>query len=149
VDEVDLKFSYGSRLPVPSPKLMVLFNRFLSFCASWSRQPKFQHTPYKGPQGDIPIQPTTYKPYTMSTSPGGKRKPSASPQVSRTTSSNDIMTQDGFSKIETKEERRKRKKVEKRRPQFQFDMSAFRSGKKVGMAVSTLFLLATVLECEA
>jgi hypothetical protein len=85
----------------------------------------------------------------MSTSPGGKRKPSASPQVSRTTSSNDIMTQDGFSKIETKEERRKRKKVEKRRPQFQFDMSAFRSGKKVGMAVSTLFLLATVLECEA
>jgi RNA exonuclease 1 len=74
----------------------------------------------------------------MSSSPGGKRKPSASPQASRNPSSNAVQTADGFTKIETKEERRKRKKVEKRRPQFQFDMSAFRSGKKVGMAVSCL-----------
>lgn len=45
------------------------------------------------------------------------------------------MAADGFTKVETKEERRKRKKVEKRRPQFQFDMSAFKNGKKVGLAV--------------
>lgn len=77
----------------------------------------------------------------MADSPGGKRKPSASPQTSRNPSSNDVQQlqeQDGFTKVETKEERRKRKKVEKRRPQFQFDMSAFRSGKKVGMAVSPI-----------
>jgi len=78
----------------------------------------------------------------MADSPGGKRKPSASPQTSRNPSSNEVQQvqqeQDGFTKVETKEERRKRKKVEKRRPQFQFDMSAFRSGKKVGMAVSLI-----------
>lgn len=77
----------------------------------------------------------------MSDSVGGKRKPSASPQASRTNSVQGpatTMTSDGFTKVETKEERRKKKKVEKRRPQFQFDMSAFKSGKKVGMAVSNL-----------
>lgn len=76
----------------------------------------------------------------MADSPGAKRKPSASPQTSRNPSSNEVQqiqeSSDGFTKVETKEERRKRKKVEKRRSQFQFDMSAFRSGKKVGMAVS-------------
>lgn len=46
------------------------------------------------------------------------------------------MTADGFTKVETKEDRRKRKKMEKRRPQFQFDMSAFKMAKKVGIAVS-------------
>lgn len=46
------------------------------------------------------------------------------------------MSSDGFTKVETKEERRKRKKVEKRRPQFQFDMSAFKMAKKIGIAVS-------------
>jgi hypothetical protein len=78
-------------------------------------------------------------PETMSDSPSGKRKPSASPQASRNPSSIVVPSQDGFTKVESKEERRKRKKVEKRRPQFQFDMSAFRSGKKVGMAVSSGF----------
>jgi hypothetical protein len=74
----------------------------------------------------------------MSDSPAAKRKPSASPQTSSGQSSKAVETSDGFTKVETKEERRKKKKVEKRRPQFQFDMSAFRSGKKVGMAVSIL-----------
>jgi hypothetical protein len=44
--------------------------------------------------------------------------------------------QDGFEKVLTKEERRKRKKVEKHRPQFHFDMSAFKNGRKIGIAVS-------------
>jgi len=72
---------------------------------------------------------------TMSDPPAAKRKPSASPQTSSGQSSKAVETSDGFTKVETKEERRKKKKIEKRRPQFQFDMSAFRSGKKVGMAV--------------
>lgn len=43
---------------------------------------------------------------------------------------------DGFERVLTKEERRKRKKVEKHRPQFHFDMSAFKNGRKIGIAVS-------------
>lgn len=95
------------------------------------------HTP--SPSHAVNISPRTPKPllYIMSNSPGGKRKPSASPQTqARERTVN--MAADGFTKVETKEERRKRKKVEKRRPQFQFDMSAFKSGKKVGMAVSAV-----------
>lgn len=51
--------------------------------------------------------------------------------------------EDGFERVLTKEERRKRKKVEKHRPQFHFDMSAYKAGRKIGIAVSgqCLFLV--------
>jgi hypothetical protein len=42
--------------------------------------------------------------------------------------------EDGFTKVLTKEERRKLRKVEKHKPQFQFDVGQFRSGKKIGIA---------------
>ncbi len=43
---------------------------------------------------------------------------------------------DGFIKVITREEKRKIRKLEKHRPQFQFDISYFRQGKKIGIAVS-------------
>jgi len=46
------------------------------------------------------------------------------------------MTMGGFTKVLTKDEKRKLRKVEKHRPQFQFDISHFRQGKKIGIAVS-------------
>lgn len=43
---------------------------------------------------------------------------------------------DGFEKVISREEKRKQRKVDKQRPQFQFDISYFRMGKKIGIAVS-------------
>jgi RNA exonuclease 1 len=45
---------------------------------------------------------------------------------------------DGFTEFLSKEERRKLRKVEKHRPQFQFDVSQFRLGRKIGIAVGRL-----------
>lgn len=39
---------------------------------------------------------------------------------------------DGFTKVE----KRKKKRLDKHRPQFQYDTSYFRTGKKIGIAVS-------------
>ena len=44
---------------------------------------------------------------------------------------------DGFTKVLTKEEKRKQRKVDRHRPQFQFDTSYYRNGKKIGIAVSS------------
>lgn len=41
--------------------------------------------------------------------------------------------EDGFTKVE----KRKKKRLDKHRPQFQYDTSYFRTGKKIGIAVST------------
>jgi hypothetical protein len=48
----------------------------------------------------------------------------------------DIMTADDFTIVPTRDEKKKQKKIEKRRPQFQYDVSWFKQGKKVGIAVS-------------
>ena len=53
---------------------------------------------------------------------------------------------DGFESVLTRHEKRKQRKVDRHRPQFQFDMSYFRSGKKVGMAVSCSSYLGSDLE---
>jgi hypothetical protein len=42
----------------------------------------------------------------------------------------------GFEMVLSREEKRKQRKVDKQRPQFQFDTSYFRGGKKIGIAVS-------------
>ncbi|CAD6570359.1 MAG: hypothetical protein TREMPRED_005740 [Tremellales sp. Tagirdzhanova-0007] len=41
---------------------------------------------------------------------------------------------DGFESVLSRTEKRKQRKVDRHRPQFQFDLSYFRSGKKIGMA---------------
>lgn len=41
-------------------------------------------------------------------------------------------TDDGFVKVQ----KRKQRKLERHRPQFQYDTAYFRSGKKIGIAVS-------------
>lgn len=41
-----------------------------------------------------------------------------------------------FTTVTTKEDKRKQRKMEKQKPQFQFDTSYFRLGKKIGIAVS-------------
>jgi hypothetical protein len=41
-----------------------------------------------------------------------------------------------FTRVLSREEKRKLRKVEKHRPQFQFDLSHFRNGRKIGIAVS-------------
>lgn len=43
---------------------------------------------------------------------------------------------DGFVKVQ----KRKQRKLERHRPQFQYDTSYFRSGKKIGIAVSNTML---------
>jgi hypothetical protein len=40
-----------------------------------------------------------------------------------------------FTTVTTKEDKRKQRKMEKQKPQFQFDTSYFRLGKKIGIAV--------------
>lgn len=44
--------------------------------------------------------------------------------------------EDGYEKVLSRDEKRKQRKVDKHRPQFQFDTSYFRNGKKIGIAVS-------------
>jgi hypothetical protein len=46
------------------------------------------------------------------------------------------MTDDNFIVVPTRDEKKKQRKLEKQKPQFQFDVSWFRMGKKVGIAVS-------------
>lgn len=43
-----------------------------------------------------------------------------------------------FTMVPTREEKRKQRKMEKQRPQFQYDTTWFRAGKKVGIAVSVV-----------
>jgi hypothetical protein len=45
------------------------------------------------------------------------------------------MTDDNFIVVPTRDEKKKQRKLEKQKPQFQFDVSWFRMGKKVGIAV--------------
>lgn len=52
-----------------------------------------------------------------------------------------IMESGGFTKVLSKEEKKKLRKVERNRPQFQFDVQSFRNGRKIGVAVSFFFLL--------
>nr|XP_018265795.1 uncharacterized protein I303_02169 [Kwoniella dejecticola CBS 10117]OBR87953.1 hypothetical protein I303_02169 [Kwoniella dejecticola CBS 10117] len=42
--------------------------------------------------------------------------------------------EDGFTKVPTREEKRKKKKLNKHRPSFQYQLGEFRYGKKVGIA---------------
>jgi hypothetical protein len=58
------------------------------------------------------------------TSPKGKAK--AIPQSEN---------EEGFERVLSRDEKRKQRKVDKHRPQFQFDTSYFRLGKKIGIAV--------------
>ena len=46
------------------------------------------------------------------------------------------MTDDNFIVVPTREEKKKQRKLEKAKPQFQYDIGWFRNGKKVGIAVS-------------
>jgi hypothetical protein len=52
---------------------------------------------------------------------------------------------DGFERVLTRDERRKQRKLERHTPQFQFDTSYFRMGKKVGIAVSSASDLCLVI----
>jgi hypothetical protein len=47
-----------------------------------------------------------------------------------------IMTNDNFIVVPSREEKKKQRKLEKAKPQFQYDIGWFRNGKKVGIAVS-------------
>ncbi|WRT65068.1 uncharacterized protein IL334_002010 [Kwoniella shivajii] len=59
--------------------------------------------------------------------------PSASSTKRKTPAPNET-DEDGFTKVPTKEERRKMRKVNKHRPGFQYNTNEFRYGKKVGIA---------------
>ena len=47
------------------------------------------------------------------------------------------MTDDNFVVVPTRDEKKKQRKLEKAKPQFQYDIGWFRNGKKVGIAVSS------------
>lgn len=53
------------------------------------------------------------------------------------------MTDDNFIIVPTREEKKKQRKLEKAKPQFQYDIGWFRNGKKVGIAVSRSYRLHT------
>jgi len=53
------------------------------------------------------------------------------------------MTDDNFIIVPTREEKKKQRKLEKSKPQFQYDIGWFRNGKKVGIAVSRSYRLHT------
>ncbi|KAL7424365.1 hypothetical protein Q5752_000047 [Cryptotrichosporon argae] len=53
---------------------------------------------------------------------------------------------DGFTRVPTREEKRKQRKVEKRRPQFQFDTNHFANGRKIGVAHVRDLVLYTVAD---
>lgn len=57
--------------------------------------------------------------------PHGARSPPITPSTTE---------EDGFTKVLTKEEKRKLRKVERHRPSFSFDVGQFRNGKKIGVA---------------
>jgi hypothetical protein len=50
----------------------------------------------------------------------------------------DAPGEDGFERVLSRDEKRKQRKLDKHRPQFQFDVSYFRTGKKIGIAVSSV-----------
>jgi RNA exonuclease 1 len=75
---------------------------------------------------------------TPPSDPSLKRKPTSPPATTSNGSPSTSLVNDGFTKILTKEEKRKKKKTDKQRPSFQFDLSHFRMGKKIGIAVSTV-----------
>lgn len=68
---------------------------------------------------------TTDIPSKRLTPPQGARSPPLTPSTTE---------EDGFTKILTKEEKRKLRKVERHRPSFSFDVGQFRNGKKIGVA---------------
>ncbi|WVQ68933.1 uncharacterized protein L199_007142 [Kwoniella botswanensis] len=56
------------------------------------------------------------------------------PSASASAITNPNTDEDGFTKVPTKEERRKMRKLSKHRPSFQFNVNEFRYGKKIGIA---------------
>jgi len=61
-----------------------------------------------------------------------KRKTPASGAITSPPPPSPSQTDDGFTKVQ----KRKQRKLERHRPQFQYDTSYFRTGKKIGIAVS-------------
>lgn len=61
-------------------------------------------------------------------------QPLPSPQPPFSSSAPTNGEEEGFTKILTKEEKRKLRKVEKNRPSFAFDVGQFRGGRKIGIA---------------
>lgn len=45
-------------------------------------------------------------------------------------------SEEGFERVLTREEKRKKKKLDKKKARFQFDISTFKTGRKIGIAVS-------------
>ncbi|KAK4689800.1 RNA exonuclease, partial [Tremellales sp. Uapishka_1] len=74
----------------------------------------------------------------MATSPQKRKISLESPSID---------TDEGFSTVLSRDEKRKKKKVEKR-PQFQYDMNHFRSQKKIGIAHIRDFVLFLVAEAQ-
>ena len=74
-------------------------------------------------------------PTHMHTPGGGTSAISAS---ARAAAGGGSVDEDGFTKVMTKKERGKLRKVERHRPRFHFDQSAFKNGRKIGIAVSHL-----------
>ncbi|WVQ83395.1 hypothetical protein IAT38_005536 [Cryptococcus sp. DSM 104549] len=67
----------------------------------------------------------------MSSPPTSKRKASSTPDAAASAADADA---DGFTRVPTREERRKQKKVNKHRPEFQYNTQDFRYGKKITIA---------------
>ncbi|KAK8846710.1 hypothetical protein IAR55_005797 [Kwoniella newhampshirensis] len=59
-----------------------------------------------------------------------------------------MVDEDGFTKVPTREEKRKQRKVDKHRPQFQYNTQDFRHGKKVGIAHIRDLVLYIVAEAQ-
>nr|XP_019047506.1 hypothetical protein I302_04121 [Kwoniella bestiolae CBS 10118]OCF26436.1 hypothetical protein I302_04121 [Kwoniella bestiolae CBS 10118] len=68
-------------------------------------------------------------PSPPSTGSGSAKRKTPVPEPANTTTD-----EDGFTKVPTKEERRKMRKLSKHRPNFQFNINEFRYGKKIGIA---------------
>lgn len=58
----------------------------------------------------------------------------APPSPSATAVAESVEGSEGFTKILTRDEKRKLRKVEKNHPSFAFDVGAFRNGRKIGIA---------------
>lgn len=80
-------------------------------------------------------KPTSPAPHTVSPAshpaptPGGPTS-----AISAGAEAGGSMEEDGFTKVMTKKERGKLRKVERHRPRFHFDQSAFKNGRKIGIA---------------
>ena len=93
-----------------------------------------------------PFVHSTPTPSTASTASEGQIGQSSNPAGPQESSADGIEEDDGFTKVLTKEERRKMKKLDKNKPSFQFDLAQFRSGKKIGIAHVRDFVLHLLVE---